>query len=121
MAKEIKQVTMEAFLRDRYPNGHPKFVALCLEEMKLHSEKNADYAKGGDPLGNFNRVSAAWKQWGVDKPPHVVAFEYLMKQLDAVGNMLGQEYEGQVEGVKGRLQDISVYAKLVQILYAENK
>ena len=106
-------------LRQKFPNGHPKFVSLCLDEMELHSQKNADYAQGGDPLGNFNRVSLVLLEWGQDIPPYLVAFIYMMKQVDAVGNMLGQGYEGRTEGIKSRLQDISVYAKLIGILYEE--
>ena len=109
------------FLRPKFPHGHPKFISLCLEEMELHSQKNHDYAYGGDPLGNFNRVAEMLQEWGWDIRPYDVAFVYMMKQVDAVGNMMGQGYEGQVEGLKGRLQDISVYAKLIEILYEEGK
>ncbi len=111
---------VEETLRARYPNGHPKFIDKCIQEMDLHSRKNADYAHDGDPLGNFKRVSQMWAAWGVDKPAHVVAFEYLMKQLDAVGNMIGNNYEGTVEGIVSKLRDISVYAKLTEILYEES-
>jgi len=106
-------------LRKQFPNGHPDFLPLCLDEIDLHSRKNADYAKGGDPLGNFRRVSFALGQWGMDVPPHMVAWIYMMKQVDCVGNMFGQGYEGGVEGVSDRLRDISVYAKLAEILYKE--
>lgn len=111
----------EEMIRAKYPNGHPDFIPLCFEEMALHSEKNADYACGGDPLGNFVRVSSMLEDWGLYIPPYMVAFIYMMKQVDAIGNMLGRGYEGQVEGVVGRLQDISVYAKLIAILYEESK
>lgn len=106
-------------LQDKYPNGHPKFIPLCLEEMELHSKKNADYARGGNPLGNFVRVSEMLRRWGYWIHPHDVALIYMLKQVDAVGNMLGNDYEGRVEGIKSRLQDISVYAKLITILYEE--
>ena len=112
---------VKTYLSEKYPNGHPSFLPLCLEEMELHSKKNADYAQGGDPLGNFKRVANMLAEWGWDISPALVALVYMMKQVDAVGNMLGQSYEGQTEGVKSRLQDIAVYAKLVGILYSEQK
>jgi len=48
---------IEKQLKEMYPNGHPRFIKLALDCMELHSQKNSDYAKGGDPLGNFDRVS----------------------------------------------------------------
>ena len=44
-------------LKKLYPYGHPNFIELAVNCMELHSQKNHDYAKGGNPLGNFNRVS----------------------------------------------------------------
>ena len=108
-------------LRAEYPNGHPSFIGLCLEEMKLHSAKNADYAKGGDPLGNFHRVSEVLNHAGLKVSPAMVAFIYMMKQMDAAGRMLCSGYEGQVEGLADRLMDIGVYAKLIQILRREEE
>jgi hypothetical protein len=102
-------------------HGHPMFYRLCEEEAQLHAIKNQDYTKGGDPLGNFKRVSSDLEQWGIACPPYLVAFIYMMKQVDAVGNMFGQGYEGSVEGIEDRLRDISVYAKLATILYKETK
>lgn len=98
-----------------------KFNHLCQIEIELHDKKNEDYAHGGDPLGNFKRVAQALKEWGISLPPYAVAWVYLMKQVDCVGNMIGQDYEGGVEGMSERLRDISVYAKLVDILYQETK
>jgi len=107
---------VEEIIRVKYPNGHPDFIPMCLEEMELHSKKNADYAYGGDPLGNFTRVSDMLKSFGINLPPYAVALVYMMKQVDAVGRMIGQDYEGDVEGIDGRLEDISIYAKLIRIL-----
>jgi hypothetical protein len=101
--------------------GHERFLNLVAEEVALHSQKNADYTSGGDPLGNFKRVAAMLDAWNVDLPPELVAFVYMLKQVDAVGNMLGQDYEGQTEDLKARLMDISVYAKLAIILHEEAK
>lgn len=104
-----------------FQHGHPSFIPMCLEEMELHSRKNADYARGGDPLGNFYRVSDTLRSYGIDLSPAQVAFVYMMKQIDVAGRMLGQGYEGQAEGILSRLQDIGVYAKLITILRKEEK
>jgi len=106
-------------MRSREFKGHPKFQKLTEAELRLHSEKNQDYAKGGNPLGNFNRVSDMLVKWGYNVPPRDVAFIFMMKQLDAVGNMLGQGYEGRTESMNSRLMDIAVYAKLMIILGEE--
>ncbi|MBZ5499561.1 MAG: hypothetical protein LAP85_24440 [Acidobacteriia bacterium] len=45
-------------LRALYPNGHPRFLHLLIEEARLHHDKNHDYAKGGPVFGNFERVAA---------------------------------------------------------------
>ena len=99
--------------------GHPKFYELTKQEMQLHSDKNRDYTLGGDPLGNFKRVSAVLKIWGHDISPELVALVYMLKQLDCAFWQLSQGYEGQVEGFDSRLEDVSIYAKLVRILKAE--
>jgi len=104
-------------LRKLYPNGHPDFIPMCLAEMELYSKKNADYAQGGNPLGNFNRVSKMLKRWGIDCPPYQVALIYMMKQVDSVVRMIGKGYEGEGEGLEDKLEDISVYSKLIRILY----
>ena len=100
--------------------GHPRFKELIEEELKLHNAKNKDYARGGDPLGNFHRVSLMLNLYGADEmTPAQVAFIYMMKQVDAAGRMLFQGYEGETEGLKGRLQDVSIYCKLTTILKEE--
>lgn len=113
----IDEQTTEATLRTQHPNGHKDFITLTLEEIKLHSQKNKDYAFGGDPLGNFNRVSSILSLYPkLAMSPKAVALVYMLKQLDAALWMLSNNYEGEVEGVKNRLQDVSVYAKLASIL-----
>lgn len=101
--------------------GHPDFYEMTEEEKRLHSDKNRDYAQGGDPLGNFKRVARIMEQYpNLDgSSPTVVAIVYAMKQLDAALWMLNQGYEGQVESLDTRLQDISVYMKLARILRKE--
>jgi len=110
-----------SLLCPQYPNGHSDFIPMCLEEMELHSNKNADYARGGNPLGNFHRVSDMLNSFGIALSPAQVALVYMMKQVDAVGRMLGKGYEGRVEGIDGKLQDISIYAKLIRIIHRETR
>lgn len=101
--------------------GHPKFYEILEELAALHSAKNEDYTKGGDPMGNFNRVAGILAQYpGLDLgKPAVVALVYMLKQLDAVLWMMCQGYEGKVEGVASRLRDVGVYALLDEILHKE--
>jgi len=106
-----------------YTGGHPLFYKMTEAEQKLHSEKNMDYAKGGNPLGNFNRVAAILSNYPNLKldNPTVIAIVYACKQLDAALWMMNQGYEGKVENIDTRLQDVHVYMKLARILEIERK
>lgn len=106
-------------LRTLYPNGHEQFIPMMLNNMKLHSEKNADYAHDGPALGNFYRVSAMLRAFGLDVTPAQVGFIYMMKQVDAAGRMLFKNYSGKVEGIDKRMEDEVVYGNLVRILQKE--
>jgi len=101
--------------------GHPMFYELTDAEKELHSAKNKDYAHGGDPLGNFNRVSNILGQYpNLDMSnPVNVAMVYALKQLDAALWMLNVGYDGEVESIGTRLRDVSVYMKLAIILHEE--
>lgn len=103
--------------------GHPRFKQLTEAEQKLHDEKNEDYAKGGRPLGNFERVSKILGLYPNLKlsDPTVVALTYAMKQLDAALWMLNGEYEGKVENITTRLGDVSIYMKLAIICHEEQR
>jgi hypothetical protein len=94
--------------------GHPEFAPLLEEMKKLHSDKNHDYAGGGDPLGNFKRVSAFLAQYPDLNlgDPTVVMLVYAMKQLDAALWMLNTNKIAKVEGITPRLKDLLVYAGL---------
>ena len=102
--------------------GHPKFYEIVDELMQLHSEKNHDYAAGGDPLGNFHRVAKILEMYPGLKPsdPTVVALIYALKQLDAALWILSNGHEAKVEGIKDRLRDVAVYSILQMILSEEN-
>ena len=103
--------------------GHPRFKQLTEEEIKIHNEKNGDYAGHGNPLGNFVRVAQILSLYpGLDlSNPAVVAMVYSMKQIDAILWMLSQGYDGKVETVGNKLMDVSIYAKLARILHEEKQ
>lgn len=105
-------------MREKYPDGHPDFVTLTVDELALHSTKNHDYAKGGKPTGNFDRVAAILANYPKLSlaDPRVVALVYTLKQLDAVLWGLSEGIEHKVEGLNSRLQDISVYSKIVMCI-----
>ena len=119
----LSDAEIEAELKLRNPHGHPKFISMTLAEMKLHSAKNYDYAKGGDPLGNFRRVAAILALYpGLPlDDPAIIAMVYALKQLDAYLWMKCQHYEGGVEGIDSRLGDVHVYGKLARILDQERE
>jgi hypothetical protein len=108
-------------LHTMFPNGHDQFIPITLDEIKLHSQKNYDYAHGGRATGNFDRVAKILAMYPGLKmsQPQNVAIVYLLKQLDAALWMESQGHEAVVEGTDDRWRDISVYAKLVRILIKE--
>jgi hypothetical protein len=105
-------------IRKEYPYGHPEFLPISIGEAALHSDKNHDYAAGGHPLGNFDRVAAILALYpGLPLGDRkVVALVYALKQLDAVLWGLSKGIKHKVEGLASRLQDVSVYTKLVMCM-----
>ena len=107
-----------SILSGEFPHGHSGFIPLTLKEIELHSDKNYDYAHGGDPLGNFQRVGELLRLYpGLQvSDQRVVALIYLLKQLDQVLWSLSRGHEGKLEGLIPRLLDVSVYAKLIALM-----
>ena len=101
-------------LRELYPHGHPKFSELICEIAELHSNKNYDYARGGDPLGNFKRCADA-----LDTTPAKYAWGLVWKQIDGVNTAFKQGGEQAVESVRDKLRDIAVYSLLIMIMLEE--
>lgn len=102
-------------------HGHPRFYKIIDELRDLHDRKNHDYAAGGNPLGNFLRVSeilSLYPGLRLDDPT-VVALTYAMKQIDAVLWILSNGHGSVVEGTQDRLQDVSVYSIIAMILEGE--
>lgn len=114
-------------VEEEYANCPPGFIEITMDELELCNNKNLDYTKGGDPLGNFNRVAAIFSMYPNLKPsdPVVVSLLYMFKQLDAAMWMLNQDYEGKIEGFDERLRDSHIYIKIGRLLHGlyknENK
>jgi hypothetical protein len=108
-------------LRKAFPHGHPEFTKKLVQEAELHSNKNFDYASGGNPLGNFLRVSKILKLYpGLElSDPAVVAAVYMLKQLDAYFWIKSNKIETKSEGIQERLGDVSVYSKIIAIIEQE--
>ena len=112
---------MEAQLREAYPHGHPDFIPRLLQLIKLHSDKNHDYAMGGSPLGNFERVSSIMRlypafPWATS---YGVATCYLLKQLDAFMWQTRTAFTPKVESAESRLNDVTVYAQIIALALKE--
>ena len=117
----IDEVGFEQALRELFPHGHPDFLPTTLAEMELHSVKNHDYASGGSALWNFERAAAILALYPGLKlsDKRVYALVLALKQIDAVLWGLSNSIEHKVEGLNSRLQDISVYAKIVMCMNIE--
>ena len=121
--EEIELEKAETSIREVFSHGHPDFITKCMEEIALHSNKNHDYAVGGDPCGNFLRVATILKQYPGLKlsDPAIVAMIYALKQLDAYLWIKSNGHKTKSEGISERLRDISVYAKIIDILDNQRK
>lgn len=103
--------------------GHPYFYELTEAIQILHENKNRDYAIGGHPLGNFQRVSAILQtyphmDWST---PEGVAVVYMLKQIDAYLWMKSQGHQSTTgEGIMPRLKDVMIYAGILSCIEKEN-
>jgi len=101
--------------------GHPKVFEKFENAANLHEMKNKDYARGGRPFGNMERIAktlALYPGFTVDNPANV-GIVFMMKQLDAVLYMRSQKYEGEVENTSTRMDDITVYAPMISTMIEE--
>lgn len=122
---EVNDINVLEVLHKLYPNGDTKFVEMMYEEMELYNRKNYDYAAGiagqeVNPNGNFDRVAAWFAMYpGISlSDARVVCLSYIMKQLDQVAWSLSRGFEGKVEGLDPRLQDIAVYTNILRVINA---
>ena len=126
--KKRDHVAILKLLQEYAPHGHPDFVPNMVEAIRLHSDKNWDYAGKGDPLGNFKRVAAMCDVFFTDgnpmkePPPNkalMVLLLYMAKQFDAVIDCVGHGREVRVEALSYKLLDICIYAQLGRIMLEE--
>ena len=112
---------------DKVTDAIKKVVALPTFDEKLadmgalKAKKNYDYANGGDEFGNFKRVAHFWEAYpGVRlDDPAIVAWSYLMKQVDAILWAKNVAYKGKVEGARAKYKDVSIYSMLADMIDAE--
>lgn len=110
---------VETILRAEYPYGHPDFIPRMLELVKLHSDKNHDYALGGPALGNFERtgqIMALYPKfpWATD---YGCATVQMLKQFDAfMWQAQDPSFKPKVEGGDTRLRDVTVFSQLIAIM-----
>lgn len=113
----MRQRELEKELRLLCPHGAKEFITKSVEEMKLHSTKNFQYASRADPYGNFDRV-AAWCRMhpGLDPgDPVVVALIDAHKQIDACFHIKAAKIDAS-ESFQSRAADVSVYYKLAALM-----
>ncbi len=93
-------------------HGDPRFYELLEEIATLHSRKNHDYAKDGEPLSNFNRSRA----FGVDP------WRGVLVRMSDKWSRIEELSKGKVaknESLRDSLIDLAVYALLDIILLEE--
>jgi predicted RNA-binding Zn-ribbon protein involved in translation (DUF1610 family) len=111
------------YLKTLFPFGHPSFLDITFKELQLHNDKNHDYAAGGRPLGNFERVASIlslYPNFPINKPVGV-CIAFMLKQFDAALWMLSNGHEAKVEGVEKRLEDVHVYAKIARCILIDEE
>ena len=104
--------------------GHPYFYELLGRIRALHDAKNTDYAKGGKPTGNFDRVGEIVSRYPFfrsgRRPALAVAMTYMLKQLDAALWLLSTDEKSVTgEGFESRMIDVAVYALIECVLFKE--
>lgn len=110
-------------LQEKFPNGHPGFMPLLVKTGELHSKKNYGYAKDGNPLGNFYRVSKIKEIYpGFDwTTPLGTCIDYLFKQFDAAMWQLAKGYEDKGEPPEVRFKDVFVYTGIAILILEDMK
>jgi hypothetical protein len=103
--------------------GHKEFYKILENLATLHSAKNFQYAKKGNPLSNFQRTGDLIQpliKHGVSTDL-AACMTLVAKQMTAVFDMVGDCKEGCVEQVEDKFRDIAVYSIIAMILLKESK
>ena len=112
---------LKDYLHETYPNGHKLFVDISVEELDLHNKKNHDYAAGGSPTGNFERVARILSNYpNLDfTDPIVVCLFWMLKQLDVILWSLSQKITLKVDSLDHRFGDVCVYTKIARCMWRD--
>jgi hypothetical protein len=97
--------------------GHPKFKEYTEEMVKVHSEKNHDYADQSDPLSNFRVVNELVK--GIPDCPFKVAFTRLIEKILRISQIATKGNKVADETLSDSLMDGANYCILSRILIEE--
>jgi len=93
--------------------GHPEFAKFLIELAKRHGTKSGEFDE--TPLSSLKEV----KQWGIR--PHEAVAVFMNTQWAAFSNLLASGKKLDLERVKKPLLNLSVYAGLYLILFAEGQ
>ena len=108
-------------LRASLPYGHPHFVGIAYDMMHLHNDKNRQYASGGHPLGNFQRVANIMRNYQnlEQGDPAVALIGMVIKQIDNILWSLDQKRFYKQEQVMAHLGDVAVYFTILQCMWQD--
>lgn len=109
---------MRDTIKELFQGGHPAFNDMMLDQMELYSRKNTNYAGGGSPLGNFNRVANMMKSYPnlQQGDPAVALIGMVVKQIDNVLWALNTAKFYSSESIDEHLADISVYMNILRCM-----
>jgi len=116
LPREIR--TQAGVAKEAQRPGHPMFHQFLEEMGDLHDKKNYDYAFGGSPVGNFDRVAKILGMYNLQlHDPAVVAVIYMLKQLDAYLWMKARDITSRTgEGADERLRDLGIYSTIIRCI-----
>jgi len=99
-------------LKKKFPHGHEKFYELILDICQMHSDKNHDYSKNGDPLSNLRMSEEigvpAWKGT-------LIRMGDKWSRLTQLALKDAKIHESVIDNFK----DMAIYSLLNCILYGE--
>jgi hypothetical protein len=92
--------------------GHPKFKKLVDEEWLEHATKSEKYNIGGDPFGNWRLVVPKMRPWEG-------AYARLTEKIARLFAVVNRP-DMNPNDLREILKELSVYCKIVRILYDED-
>lgn len=104
--------------------GHPMFYEIVDELKTLHSVKNKQYATKDNHFGNFYRTGQlGMKLFNpvIENKALASAMGFMLKQIDGVYEMVGENKKDTVEELEDKFKDIAVYSIICMILIREGK